>query len=636
MNEEPTPLYAGDGPAWRWVSEVAYDQPALIAVLAVASVVIAYHLATGTASRFAQWLVERHPNSDTPNFAALYAYFVVGMSLIAGALLIYQLANPVIGGFIDDKYLREFGQRLGEDGDLRQVSFALAAMVAVLSIPLVFFRASVQAKQARTAAQLADSAIKQAMLAEQDLRQREETARKENITNRILRATELLGSTVEHTETRRLRNQKQGETASLSETPVVVQVPNIAVRLGAIYTLQSVGKESLSDHWSVVQTLLAYLRERRKDGPDGLWERLGAPPAPERPKRNEGQPQEDFDVSQDAWREAMRKWERDRIERIRSDAFRAAALEQQPEDVLAAISVLRRRSKRQLHFELAADGEVELDGRMIQWDPKNEKMWESFPSIIRRGPAGAPEPRDRRPNLAFELANTPLYGADLRRTNWQRQSVVGARVEGANLTEARFHGADVCEARFDGAKARQASFNEAWLDNARFDAADARDASFSGALARQARFLGAELTNANFENADAQRSDFRWAHLRGATFDGAKVDYCAFEGATLREATLDNAFAAFSDFAEADLTGATMDGLCLVGARLARDGAAHATGLTQEQLNASFGDGLTAKDVASLGFTAPPHWPAAQLDENQAEAQWKAWRARRGRPPAKP
>jgi Protein of unknown function (DUF2934)/Pentapeptide repeats (8 copies) len=96
-------------------------------------------------------------------------------------------------------------------------------------------------------------------------------------------------------------------------------------RLGGIYTLENISKESSDDYWTVMENLTAFVRERTQ--------RTAADSSRRRTQRIEGR--------------AHGLWEKAGRPEGRSDEFWREAVEQEPPeaDVAAVLTVIKRRSE---------------------------------------------------------------------------------------------------------------------------------------------------------------------------------------------------------------------------------------------------------------------------------------------------
>lgn len=277
-----------------------------------------------------------------------------------------------------------------ENGALLAYRVGLATVVALISLPLLFIRSWINERQTRTAE-------RQVALAE-----------KGHVTERIIKATELLGAT--HEEKRMVDGQPVSATAS-----------TIEVRLGAIYTLERVARESPDDHLTVMETFAAYVRQNHspvvipKTGCDSELTVL-------RPR----------------------------------------------EDIVAVLSVISRRSQTQRDAELAARrvfrwralplSGCDLREIFVQEDASREDLREA----------------DLR---HVNLSNARLLGADLSDVNlgnarlW-RASLRGARISGGELKNAELWSADLVSADLWNAVLKMSDLSNADLRDAQLSSAD--------------------------------------------------------------------------------------------------------------------------------------------------------------------
>ena len=180
-----------------------------------------------------------------------------------------------------------------------------------------------------------------------------------------------------------------------------------------------------------------------------------------------------------------------------------------------------------------------------------------------------------------DLGEAHLYhAADLRGADLSRASLVGADLIGANLatmdggfTRAKLTGADLSGARLDRANLTEAelsgaNFARANLNRAHLTAADFTDADLIGANLDIAVLAYARLTGADLTGADLRSAHLSGADLTGANLRGANLDNVEFARQDLTES---------ADLTEADLRGAYLSGVRLASANLAR---AELTGAT--------------------------------------------------------
>lgn len=112
-------------------------------------------------------------------------------------------------------------------------------------------------------------------------------------------------------------------------------------------------------------------------------------------------------------------------------------------------------------------------------------------------------------------------------------SLRGADLSQADLTGFNFGAGDLCEARLVGARLDGALLSEASLEGA-----DLRLASAKGALLRKARCGRAVLAGVNFMDAVLQHTDLRGADLRRSNLFGADLSRVRLDGDTRLEGAL--------------------------------------------------------------------------------------------------
>ena len=130
-------------------------------------------------------------------------------------------------------------------------------------------------------------------------------------------------------------------TESFSKAIEQLGSDKVEVRLGGIYGLERISKESPDDYWTVMETLTAFVRERTQ--------RTAANPEQRRTQRIEGR--------------AFGLWEEDGRPEGRSDEFWRQAVEQEPPeaDIAAVLTVIMRRSEH--HRAIEAKDDKALDFR---------------------------------------------------------------------------------------------------------------------------------------------------------------------------------------------------------------------------------------------------------------------------------
>jgi hypothetical protein len=196
--------------------------------------------------------------------------------------------------------------------DVSVLQIQLLAFTGIVAAPFAIWRLVISHSQARSARRSAKAAQEQASVAQEQKRIAQEVA----TTNAFTKAVELLGATREikamEDETD-AAGKPTGNTAAISKT-----VPNLEVRLGAIYALERLARApDSSDHWVIMETLCAYIREngsRREKEPETVKQVLALPD----------------DQRSDDHRKTLAEWKK---------------RDKPPVDVQAALTVIGRRRK---------------------------------------------------------------------------------------------------------------------------------------------------------------------------------------------------------------------------------------------------------------------------------------------------
>jgi uncharacterized protein YjbI with pentapeptide repeats len=289
----------------------------------------------------------------------------------------------------------------------------------------------------------------------------------------------------------------------------------LAVRLGGIYALERIAKDSKDDHWPIMEVLTAYVRETAPRRPK--------PPQDAQPSKGDLSPQEEPLTTQE------------------QRPPRPAA------DIQAILTVLGQRTHtyengEQQRLNLA---KMDLRGTYL---------------------------RDAQLQGAV-LTNAQLQKAVLRDAQLQGAVLWGARLQGADLTNAQLQKAVLRDARLQGAVLRGARLEGADLTNAQLQKAVLWGARLQGAVLRDARLEGADLQRAQLEGTDLrgaqlQGADLQRARLEGAVLWGAQLQKARLGQARLQKAHLGGAQLEGADLGQADLQGTDLGGAQLQGANL--------------------------------------------------------------------
>ena len=337
-----------------------------------------------------------------------------------------------------------------------------------------------------------------------------------HVTDRLIRAIEQLGA-----EKTVKRMEKDAEGADIRDAEgrlrvVEATVPNLEVRLGALYAVERIAQDSERDHITIMEILCAYIRENAKAAE--------APP----------NPLGDLPEQEPSDRE-----ERNRLLQSRSKSL-AAWLGNQPRprmDVQASLTVLGRRSEARRRLE-------------------------------------------RQKGFRLDLSDTNLRKADLTDGHFEAANFTGARFEGAALKKAQFEAADFQKARLDGANLGEAQLTGAHLGGVCLERAVLSHAILVQAILfcaklentdlRSARLERANLSGARLEGADLGSAGMEGANLRMANLEGADFSGTRLTGANLSEARLERTNLIGAQLEACDLSAARMAGANLSNARMQR------------------------------------------------------------------
>ncbi|MGB0507300.1 MAG: pentapeptide repeat-containing protein [Pikeienuella sp.] len=411
------------------------------------------------------------------------------------------------------------------------------------------------------------------------------------ITDRFTRAVQQLGA---------MRDMKDRETGKeYSE-------PNLEVRLGALYALERIAQDSERDHIPMMETLCVYIRENAaahtlNDLLETEWEPMAT----------------ELDELQRGKHQLARKI-RFGNHSMESSAWKTALSLSLPRaDIQTALTIIGRRSPRRQVHETKQKNAYQLD---LQ---------------------GANLRRADLSTLALAkalLMNTRLEGSNLREAQLDGLNLRQARLEGAVLTKARLNGADLHKARLEGANLYQAQLERADLYKARLEGTNLGQARLEGANLRKGRLEGANLHQARLEGVDFHKARLEGTNLNSAQLERAYLTDARLNGADLRYARLNQANLDNANFEYTILLGASFKNANLNFCKLNKVNARHsdfteAKNMTQDQVNALFGDKTTK---------IPPNLTRTNILNNEPlENPWdpdpayKDWIAR-GAPPGVP
>ena len=232
----------------------------------------------------------------------------------------------------------------------------------------------------------------------------------------------------------------------------------LMVRLGGIYALERIARDSAKDHWQIMEVLTAYVRS------NAPWQPKDAPPLKDDPG---------ITAQQRGW--SKRPFAVDTVPFVKPAT-----------DIQAVLTALGRRIRAP---EKEENQQLDLHHTDLQ---------------------GA-DLRD------VHLARANLQGANLRGASLQ-----GAHLEAANLQRASLQNASLGRSSVFGAPAPPGVYYESFyqegahLARANLHEADLTGADLRGADLRKAGLHGANLTGAQLAGADLIGADLWGARLAGA------------------------------------------------------------------------------------------------------------------------
>ena len=266
----------------------------------------------------------------------------------------------------------------------------------------------------------------------------------------------------------------------------------LTVRLGAIFALERMARNSARDHWAIVEILTAYIRENSpwKPSPtvDKIMERVLAE-----------QGTTDANVSE-RYCSALAK-----------DEHGSTSPPELKPDIQLVLSVL---------------------GRRVNSPDREGQTWQ-----------------------VLNLQGTDLQGADLRGINFDRAifdrsnlravdfrnaSLKNARFSYSVLVDANFAEATAEGAQFDYANAQEANFYKVVARQAKFFGTCLVHAQFGEGILENSRFKGTLLTRALFWDANLDGADFELANLGDADLSRSTVKGTDMRGAiNVRQSQID-------------------------------------------------------------------------------------------------
>jgi uncharacterized protein YjbI with pentapeptide repeats len=349
---------------------------------------------------------------------------------------------------------------------------------------------------------------------------------------------------------------------------------DLAVRLGGIYALERIARDSAKDHWQVMEVLTAFVREHQHQG--------SKTPA-------------DIQAILTVVGRRTRTFGNGETQRLNlSNANLQGAY-------------LARAQLQQANLEGAQLQQANLEGA---------QLWKANFAQAQLQRAYLAEAQLQEAFFVFaQLQGANFTQAQLWKANFGQAQLQGANLQGAQLQSAFFGMAKLHEAHLAGVKLQGANLQQAQLQKTYLVKGQLQHAYLGFA-----QLQGADLTNAELQGADLVGAQLQGANLTGAQLQGAELVGAQLQGADLARAQLQDADLGFAptrssgtgslakmtdtsnyriQLPRADLTGARLQGADLGTAK----------NLTQEQIDAACVDQHTQ---IPEGFSRPVPCPTSQ------------------------
>jgi uncharacterized protein YjbI with pentapeptide repeats len=255
------------------------------------------------------------------------------------------------------------------------------------------------------------------------------------------------------------------------------------IRLGGIYTLERIARESEEDHWPIMEVLSAYVRQHARWLPD------------------EGDQEDKEDAAVEQKSEEDSREESDPTE-----------VPPPAPDIQAIMTVLRRRTR---YYDHGEPQPLDLHGT----DLSGVNLYKA--NLVEANFVGA---NLVEANLwGADLRGADLSGANLWGANLYKANLYKANLSGAYLGEADLRRADLSGANLWGATLGRALLVEANLVGAYLSGADLVEAYLWGADLRGVDLSGANLWGVNLEEANLEEANLVEADLGEADLRGANL-----------------------------------------------------------------------------------------------------------------
>ena len=278
--------------------------------------------------------------------------------------------------------------------------------------------------------------------------------------------------------------------------------PAMEIRLGGIYALERISKESEDDYWPIMEILTAYVRKNSCIGV--------------------GDNNKVIHISMD-------------IQANESTTSEVPEVRKVSLDIQAIITVLGKRKHsfkdgedKRLNLVMVYLEGADLSGANLEGADLRKTHLEGA-DLSGAHLEGA------------DLSGAHLEGAafceaSLRRTFISESKLKEAGLKGTHLERAKLSGAHLEKSRLIGAHLEKADLREAHLEKSWLNGAHLEGANLRGAHLEGANLRGAHLERADLSGANLERADLNGANLERADLKGANLEMARLIGANLKEA----------------------------------------------------------------------------------------------------
>jgi uncharacterized protein YjbI with pentapeptide repeats len=252
----------------------------------------------------------------------------------------------------------------------------------------------------------------------------------------------------------------------------------LSVRLGGIYSLERIAKDSPEDLWPIVEVLSSLIQEYSTTSTRNLQNQLA--------------------------KEGRHKL---------------------PTDVEAAFTAIDR-----IYTRRTTKNSVNLRGINLSNTDLLITNFRYFDLYNSNFSGSSLSYADFRNSFLVDanLSHSMLSGADFNGSTLIDANLKNADLRGAKLSHTNLGGANLIAANLDGAKLDRAclintNLSDAHLSNVNFSNAIAWNTNFDNAILSNASFQDADLRNVSFQGADLSNTNFQGALLLGADLSGKEL-----------------------------------------------------------------------------------------------------------------